>query len=144
MLKFSQYIAEAFDKPYKVTLKKEASDMYMSKVKLPDGSDLVILFTSVEFDDDPLWNIVFDRNGSTDVTGEGDQMRVFATVLDATKKFIKKEKPAQVRFSASKEKGVSRTNLYKRLINRFADSLGYKVSEISSDKDDDVFYLEKK
>lgn len=146
MKSFSDYIAESFDNPYKNSLKKVSPEEYVSKVKLPDGSELEIIFKGYIYDDDePMeWSIVFTRDGSYAVTGEGDQMRVFATVLDATKKFIKKAKPIKMNFTASKLKGNSRANLYKRLVNRFANEMGYKVDNIISDKRDDIFYLEKK
>ena len=146
MKTFSQYVVESFDNPYNNSLKKVSPEEYVSKVKLPDGSELEIIFAGYIFDDDePMdWAVVFTRDGSYAATGEGDQMRVFATVLDATKKFIKKVKPEKMNFTASKLKGNSRANLYKRLVSRFASEMGYTVDSITSDKRDDVFYLKKK
>lgn len=143
MKKFSQYIAEGFDKPYPVTVKKIDDLEYGANVNLPDGSDLSIEFTGIDWDDFVSWNIVFHRNGSVKVTGEGDAMRIFATVMDAVKKFIKKVKPEEIRFSASKEAGMSRTRLYKKLIDRFARSLGYKVNLVATTPEEDIFYLQR-
>lgn len=150
MKTFNQHITEAFDKPYKYTLRKKGSDEYTSKVKLPDGSTLEIQMSGIEWDDDlTSWNVSFTRGDSMDVTGAGDQMRIFATVIDALKQLIKKESPEEIRFSAAKTKGAtgkqqgSREKLYGRLVKRFAGQMGYKATEVN-DGFDTTFYLEKK
>ena len=143
MKTFNQFILEAFDKPYPVKLKKVDSLEYVSKTKLPDGSNLNIEFTGVEFDD-IQWNIVFFRGGSIEKTGEGDEMKIFATVISATEKFLKKVKPNYVSFTADKSMGVSRTSLYSKLLKRYASKWGYKTTTDKSSSSSDVFHMEKK
>jgi len=132
VLRKSSPMSEAFDKPYKGKWEHgdESHDML---VKLPDGSNLSIMF-SMDYGayGDEEWTVEFWRNNSQEVTGEGDQQRIFATVLNAIQKFIKKYHPERLRFSANKDvepgqKSMSRTNLYNRLVQRYANSLGYSV-----------------
>lgn len=150
MLSYSEYITEAFDKPYKYTLKKTSKEMYEAKVKLPDGSLLEIEMSGIDWGDNFIsWTVSFARNDSMGVTGGGDQMRIFATVIDAVEKFVKKESPEEVRFTAEKTKGAkgdqkgSREKLYGRLIKRFAGKMGYESEEVT-DSSDTTFYLRKK
>jgi hypothetical protein len=155
MLKFSQYIEEAFNSPYKIKMKRIYEKQYRGKTKLKDGSELDVIATrhmssSTEF----FWEILFKRSGSTDVTGEGDQMKVFATVIDAIRQFIDQADPDEFFFSADKsaagsdtrDKGwhemESREKLYSRLVKRYL-SKGYKVKETSSIHGTD-FVLTKK
>jgi|TARA_R110001606_G_scaffold44941_3_gene117207 hypothetical protein len=150
MIKFSQYIEEAFNSPYKIKMKRIYEKQYRGKTKLKDGSELDVIATrhmssSTEF----FWEILFKRSGSTDVTGEGDQMKVFATVIDAIRQFIDQADPDEFFFSADKSSGESdtkemesREKLYSRLVKRYL-SKGYKVKETSSIHGTD-FVLTKK
>jgi hypothetical protein len=83
-------------------------------------------------DKEEAWNVEFYRNNSQEVTGEGDAQRVFATVLSAIQKFIKKYKPNKVIFSASKEveqgqNAQSRARLYDSLVQRYARAWGFRA-----------------
>ena len=120
-------LAEAFDQPYKGKWEKSESGSYDMLVPLPDGSNLSIMFNKEGGNE---WQVEFYRNNSQEVTGEGDAQRIFATVLNAIQKFIKKHKPLQITFFASKEveagqNSESRAKLYDRLVQRYAASLGY-------------------
>jgi hypothetical protein len=97
------------------------------------------------------WSVEFYRNNSQEVTGEGDEFRVFATVLNAIQTFISdrvpgaigKYKPNKVYFSASKQvetgqKEQSRAGLYDSLIQRYARALGFTSSR--SDTGNKVMY----
>jgi hypothetical protein len=77
------------------------------------------------------WSVEFWRNNSQEVTGEGDQQRVFATVLRAIQTFIKKYTPNKIIFAANKVDDTgndtqSRANLYDKLVQRYAKSWGFK------------------
>jgi GNAT superfamily N-acetyltransferase len=78
-----------------------------------------------------VWSVEFWRNNSQEVTGEGDQQRVFATVLSAIQTFIKKYTPNKIIFAANKVDDTghdtqSRANLYDKLVQRYAKSWGFK------------------
>jgi len=127
-----QGVAEALNQPY--GFKWEHNDeSHDALVKLPDGSNLSMMF-SLDYGayGDEEWTVEFWRGNSQDVTGEGDQQRIFATVLEAIRQFIEMEHPERIRFSANKavepgQKSLSRTNLYNRLVQRYANSWGYSV-----------------
>jgi hypothetical protein len=140
-MRLSEIITEAFDQPYPVKVQQQGKK-YKAQVKLPDKTTLLIKFVP-DMLDDQSWNISFVRNGSIDLTGQGDAMRIFATVMDATKQFINAVNPKEVTFAADKSQGASRSNLYKRLVSQFATSLGYKVSDIDDSDEDTVFYLRR-
>jgi hypothetical protein len=120
-------IKEAFNKPYKGKWEKSESGSYDMLARLPDGTNLSIMFNN---EGGGEWQVEFYRNNSQEVTGEGDAQRIFATVLGAIQKFIKKHNPPQITFSASKEvepgqNSESRAKLYNRLVDRYAAAWGY-------------------
>jgi hypothetical protein len=123
---------ETFDKPYRGKWEKSEFGSYDMLVPLPDGTNLSVMFNN---EGDAKWQVEFWRNNSQDVTGEGDAQRIFATVLNAIQKFIKKHKPLQITFSVDKEvesgsNKQSRAKLYNRLVDRYATSLGYDARTI--------------
>lgn len=73
-------------------------------------------------------DIEFSRNDSYDVTGGGDASRVFATVIEAAKKYLEGYRPPVIVFSG---KSGSRSKLYQRLVDRFAQQFGYRQQDIS-------------
>lgn len=68
-------------------------------------------------------DVEFSRNDSYDMTGGGDANRVLGTVLEAFRYYLSGYQPKIFIFSA---KGGSRSKVYQSLINRFAQSAGYK------------------
>ena len=138
-MKIREVIVEAFDQPYKTKSEKsEYGDVDML-AKLPDGSNLSIMFNQEYGDEgEEVVQVEFYRNNSQEVTGDGDAQRIFATVLDAIQKYIKKYKPQKLSFSASKEVDMdadnvekfnpeSRAKLYDRLVQRYARAWGYRA-----------------
>ena len=122
------FVNEAFDQPYPSKWEKSDYGDYDALAKLPDGTNLSIMFNH-EGDDE--WQVEFYRNNSQEVTGEGDAQRVFATVLNSIQQFIEKQHPGRIRFSATKEDNdgtsQSRSKLYNRLVQRYANLWGYSV-----------------
>jgi pyrimidine deaminase RibD-like protein len=138
--KSQQDVKEAFDQPYPIKWEKSEYGDYDALAKLPNGSNLSIMFEHVT----PYEvAIEFWRNNSVNVTGEGDSQRIFATVLAAIQEFLKIEQPANISFSASKEvepgqNSESRAKLYNRLVQRYATSWGYKA--MSFDHGEEIKY----
>lgn len=157
MKTFRQYIVEAFNKPYPFQLKKKGSN-YITIVELPDKTSLEVFFSSSEHMEEPdqrQWEIIFTRKStsgspSTELTGEGDQMRIFATVIAAIKEFIKKENPKYMNFSAAKDDKAtarkevkqSREKLYTRLVKKYFQK-DYDIESYPS-RAGTVWYLERK
>jgi hypothetical protein len=137
-------LTEAFDQPYAYKWEKsELSGDYTASATLNDGSSLTIKFDHDD-DNEGHWQVVFSRNSSMEVTGEGDAQRVFATVLTAIKQFVENVKPKSLIFSASKDVDTtsanpeSRAKLYNRLVKRYASSVGYKMR--SQEENDRTLY----
>lgn len=136
-----QSVTEVFDQPYKLKWEKGAFGDY-DAIAHDDGNYLNIMFnTGYTKDKEEAWSVEFFRNNSQEVTGEGDAQRVFATVLTAIGQFIKKKKPLNLFFSASKldptanrdpeeprANPASRAKLYTRLVQRYAAAWGYSVN----------------
>lgn len=142
------FIKEVFDKPYSLTWEHNPGESHDALVKLPDSTNLNIMF-SLDYDafGNEVWAVEFWRNNRLDVSGEGDSQRIFASVLDAIQQFIKLENPERIRFSAEKEiepgqTNISRSNLYNRLVQRYARSWGYSA-DIANHKDSTIYNLEK-
>ena len=127
-------VTEAFDQPYKLTWEKGDYGDVDAYAKMDDGNYLSIMFNKgYNQDQEEAWSVEFFRNNSQEVTGEGDAQRVFATVLGAIQTFIKKYKPKQIIFSASKEvepgqNAQSRARLYDSLVQRYARAWGFGAS----------------
>ena len=136
-MRANEFIIESLDKPYSIKWEKTEFGDYDALVKLPDGTNLSMMFNDIG---SGAWDIGFYRNNSLEVTGEGDAQRIFATVLAAIQKFIKKHKPNAIKFSASKEvepgqNSESRTKLYNRLVQRYASGMGYNVEKVEYPED---------
>ena len=151
VFRVEQGVAEAFDQPYKGKWEKSDYGDVDMLAKLPDGTNLSIMFNQEYGDEgEEVVQVEFYRNNSQDVTGEGDAQRIFATVLDAIQKYIKKYKPQRLSFSASKEVDMdaddngaqfnpeSRAKLYDRLVQRYSKALGYRA--FRADNGDIVIY----
>jgi hypothetical protein len=128
-------LEESFDKPYKI-LRWEKGDYgdVDAIARLDDGTFLSIMFNKgfSQETKEEAWSVEFYRNNSQEVTGEGDQQRVFATVLNAIQTFIKKYKPNKVYFAANKvddtgHDSPSRARLYDRLVQRYAKDWGFRA-----------------
>ena len=79
------------------------------------------------------WALLFTRGSSFAASGQGDAGGVFASVLDAAGKFLKKHKPEFITFSALKEgKSTSRERAYAALVKRFASKYGYALDHKES------------
>ena len=72
--------------------------------------------------------IAFARNDRWDVSGEGDEYKIFSTVIQAIREYLMSYQPKILYFSS---KGQSRTRLYQSLINRLAQSYGYKQFDLN-------------
>jgi len=130
--RFKTQINELFDKPARWQLTRDSRGAvdYQSNV---NGKDLVVVFDIIA---PGTWEVIFSVDSEIAITGEGDgdEMRIFSTVLDIISDFIKNKDPEKLYFTAEKspDSGSSRIRLYNRLVKRFATSRGYKLK----DKDD--------
>jgi hypothetical protein len=159
VLKLSTHVRqidEAFDNPYRYTGgsggSKSAAVLY--KFFTTEKDEIVVTFEKLEWSDEEYsWIVAFNRDGSDGVTGGGDAMRIFATVIEILKDFIKKYNPPVVGFSAFKSvddladnkgnKKGSREKLYLRMVKKFAPKLGYTFSSSTDSKMTDFELVRK-
>ena len=146
-MRITEIITEAFTQPYSMSW-EHSDESHDALVKLPDGSNLSIMF-SMDYGayGDEEWAVEFWRNNSQEVTGEGDAYRIFATVMEAIKEFISTEDPERIRFSATKDvedgqNAQSRSKLYTTMVRRYASALGYQA-DISDHGNSTVYELSK-
>ena len=82
-------------------------------------------------------------------TNEGDEFRIFATVLAIIKDFNEKVHPSRISFEADKidylkgEVTTSRSRLYERMCRTLASKLGFTF-HVDKSHDHDVFLLFRK
>lgn len=80
-----------------------------------------------------VWHVGFSVDGSVDMTGRGNQFKVFAAVSSMLKKLVERKNPSVVTMTAKED---SRAKLYMRMLERsglfhrivsfdLTDSLGY-------------------
>lgn len=70
-------------------------------------------------------DMINDFDGRDDITGTGNQLKVFSTVIEILKDFIKKENPYEIYFSA---KEPSRKKLYSHILKK-SNIEGYKIED---------------
>ena len=158
MKSFKEYITEVFDKPYKWSGGNVAKGSISPKnqgipeeyrFKTSDGGTIEVTANHFWIElDRKMAGVTIKEAGHTiaiefvkttkgkstyELTGEGDAMRILATVLDIIKSIIKKHEPMTILFSADKggKKKGGRAGAYGAIVKRFAGKMGYK-----SDRDD--------
>ena len=160
MRSVSEYLNEVFDKPYRFEGPKEypvygrySKYIYNFKAGRDD------MRVEINSEDDEV-DLFFTRNGGTGTTGDGDQYRIFATVMEVLADFVKRFNPKIATFSAELVDGRyqtsvgdthfyfadpddpinkmrvknSRFRLYKKMIKRYTKKMGYK-SEVRIEDD---------
>jgi hypothetical protein len=125
---------ESFDKKYRFTMKTDKDGDYSADTVTDDGSKLrMIMYKRPNTEGE--WHVGFARNMKSTVTGEGDALKIMATVLDFVKKVAKKENPEVISFEAEggsqnkKDVTGSRASLYTRVANKYASQMGYRVTQ---------------
>ncbi len=145
---------EALDRTYPATLKKTGKWEYRSTFKLDDGGKIDVDFGANDHIDDYDeldWEINFVRNEvHQGVTGEGDALKIMATVFKLVKDFIRIEKPKYMNLAAAKKPDTSKSDkslqgrerLYGRLIKK---AVGNKYNvRTDTGSSGTVWYIERK
>ena len=144
---FRQYLTELYDQPFPIFKVEEdnISASYSYKIRDDGRNDqfgriddyMVVNFGYIQPDEE-AWDMDFTRGGSTALTGEGQASRVFASVMDAFKRFTKRYYAKTISFYAQKAeieaktlsyRSGSRVKLYHSLIKRYAEKYGYRLAK---------------
>jgi len=148
MKTFRMHLNELFDKPYR--WKKESGTFFdggfFYSFRSADGGKFDVEFDTL-YKDDTEYNLQFTKDGNYRATGEGDALKVFATILDIIKDFSKKADFETLSFEASKGVGgkdsKGRVRLYKTMVQRFAKKFGFTAKVDDSDPKTTLFTLRK-
>jgi len=130
-------VNEAFDNPYPYTWDSTqdryaefGNDSFLAKAEM-DMGELLVMFTLGK--PGVSWTIDFAVDGAMDKTGDGDQFRIFATVVAVIKDWMANKvdlsKVTQIDFSSDKDGAAedSRSKLYKRFGQQLASKLGWNL-----------------
>ena len=115
---------EVLSTPYKFTILNTDGRDLQATFKLDSDE-----FITVDFEwwgGPEMFIVSFRRNGETKLTGEGDALRIFATVIKIIKTVVDDEEPPFIGFSSTKEE-QSRVSLYYRLARKFAAESDYRL-----------------
>ena len=151
MKAFRSYITELFDEPFTFVKEAGVSSKRYSYTGAKGGI-LEVLFNRYPTEETII--VSFDVDGDTGIRAEGDGARVFASVMDAFKRFMEKksDRPKYFKFSASKQdfdrtlqqdRATSRARVYTAMIKRFAPQYGYKLIANEEDHFENMFVLER-
>ena len=151
MKAFRSYITELFDEPFTFVKEAGVSSKRYSYTGAKGGI-LEVLFNRYPTEETII--VSFDVDGDTGIRAEGDGARVFASVMDAFKRFMEKksDRPKYFKFSASKQdfdrtlqqdRATSRSRVYTAMIKRFAPQYGYKLIANEEDHFENMFVLER-
>lgn len=136
---------ESLDNPYPIRWSVKNDNQWYGHAKEDDFYNQIGIEISDKHNSG-RWTIRFKVGEKMDKTGEGDQFRIFATVVDAVKEWwnwaSEKAQVDQITFSAEKILDNSRSKLYNRFAKQFANSIGYNF-EVVSGRATDIFYLKK-
>jgi hypothetical protein len=129
----NKVLEESLDRPY--TWKLAANEpIFILAVFNTKSDKITVRFNKGWSNGHTNWYVDFEGQYNHDATGLGDEFRVFATVIDVMRWFIKEKSPPCFSFTAEKDptrSGDSRSKLYDRLIKRFARDIKYKVNSYS-------------
>lgn len=113
-MKISELLLEVGDKPYPMKSRWAGSGDYFQKTSfLPNGKHLSIDFHL----ENRMALLNFYVDGSQQITGGGDALRIFSTVGNELNDFVRKRKPLVVAFTSYSE-DPSRVKLYDRITQR--------------------------
>lgn len=85
------------------------------------------------------WQVAFRRNGKTTQTSEGNANKIFSAVINHILEWVKQHQPRTLSFSGDKSGSSSRVNLYSRMIDRYAQNMGYRVE--TEDLDSAMYFI---
>ena len=144
-MKLTNILLEVFDKPYSWNQIKNEPDR--KRYTFKTESDITY-FVYIEEGLHDVWDITFVAQVGGRITisrsKTGDSIRIFATVMDIFKSFLKTTYVKKIIFTADTTDGSSRSRLYTALVNRYASGLGFGVDSIRTAGDDITYTLKNK
>jgi len=129
-MRANEFLTELFDSGYKLQWDDEFGPKEIhARAYDRQGQYIDIKFIPVR---DNVTDIEFSKMDNYDETGQGDEVAIFSTVLNAINRYLRDYQPKIIVFSGKGGRdNVSRANLYQKLINRFAKHYGYQQFDLS-------------
>ena len=139
----SEVIQEIFDKPAEIE-KTNDEERFVRYDGFISDEQVVVFMKEIK---ENVWKIEFRVGGRQDARGDksGDEIAIFSTVFSAIKQFVEERNPETLIFTAVKEEfgqATNRANLYKRMVDRFANKYGY-LDQVVDKGNDSVFVLKR-
>ena len=128
MISLISILIEVFDRPYPFSPSRGLSKERNYRFKTDAGLEYVV---SMGEEEEAYWQVEFKQLGGPsgaklDITGSGDAIRVFATVIEIIRDWVRRENPSLFYFSSVSNE-PSRTRLYNTMMNRISLP-GYRKS----------------
>ena len=135
-MRAQEFITEVFDKPYPIWwddrwaprsfeahTETQAGHMRIAFIAVPNNQYVA----SIEY----VVAIEFKVGGTFELTGRGDQYRIFATVREAVRQYLQRYgRPSYFIFSSKTDK---RTRTYIRMVKQLAPEFGYQLTQTPPD-----------
>lgn len=141
-----QFPIESFDTEGRWVKDFDDGDIQVFATKIEDA---YIELTYKRMSNNDVY-IAFSRGGRSSVTGEGNQNKIFGAVINHIVEHIRKLQPPRIIFSAFKpntgafgSQNTTRSNLYRKMVQRFASQSGYDY-DVEDTGNEDTFILTKK
>lgn len=133
----TSFVDESFNQPYPIQY-REGQDSAAYIFTSDDGRHGVVRF----LDPDGIneWELKFKMNGLIGVTGGGDAFRLWATVIEACKMFMR-DHGNDVEYLVFTASEPSRQKLYDRLVRTFVSQFGLRLKESGIIKNGDKQYI---
>lgn len=134
MLTFKKYLTEILDSKTELKLVRETNRSMLHELDLGNGN--IITFVTAAYDPE-WWKFYFkgedaDGNETFDLTGKGDQFKIFAASKQILNHLIQKHAPKKIEIEGMKSAGSSkRSDLYRKFLAKYTPPQ-YKVEEIET------------
>jgi len=128
---------ELFNDVYQWQWSGKTTKVIKAKFNTDSGGFVEVFFERLHPDSENF-EVGFKKDGEIKRSGEGDQFKIMATVIDVIKSFMQEHPETNVLTFTAKREGEElnspkiknrRAALYSRMLKRFADKLGYIYSQ---------------
>lgn len=116
-----QMVGESLDSSYPYEMYDEM-DALVAEFNAADGTTVEVKFDY--WAKPEYWEISFNRDGRTDMTGQGDAQKILSTFYKIVQEFVKQKNPKFFGYAAN-SKDESRVGVYRRMFARLVRKTDY-------------------
>jgi len=134
---YESQLNELFNEKYNWQWTQGSTRTKMAEFQTEQGDTVTVFFERLS-PQSPNYEVGFKTNGEIKRTGGGDQFKIISTVIDVIKDFMDKNTDTEVLTFTAKREGRElesrkiknrRAELYRRMLGRYADSMGYEFAD---------------